>query len=150
MNPLTKTLETSRLIIRPIQLSDADALHEVIYSDPDVANFFAGGIRDIERVRQTLTGQVWWNANGRDQGFGFWAVLRQADNQLIGRLNYGRPDRLYYAVLDPQSLYIPLGAEVGYAFGKAYWARATPMKPAIPSFTNTSSPNCASAASLTT
>jgi RimJ/RimL family protein N-acetyltransferase len=123
MNPLTKTIETSRLLIRPLQLSDTDSLHEVIYTNSAVADFFAGGVRDLERVRQTLAGQVWWNNNGRDQGFGFWAVLRQEDNQLIGRLNYGRPDRLYYAILDPQSPYVPLGAEVGYAFGQAYWGQ---------------------------
>jgi RimJ/RimL family protein N-acetyltransferase len=123
MKPLTKTLETGRLLIRPIQMADVNSLHEIIYTNPDVATFFAGGVRSLEQASQTLAKQVWWNGSGGDQGFGFWAVLRKADNQIIGRLNYGRPDRLYYAVLDLQSPYVPLGAEVGYAFGQAYWGQ---------------------------
>jgi RimJ/RimL family protein N-acetyltransferase len=42
---------------------------------------------------------------------------------LIGIVLFGRPDRTWYTIPGLDEPYISLDAEIGYAFGKAYWGK---------------------------
>ena len=119
------SLQTNRLILRPINMDHVDALHRIIYADPDVAQFYAGEVQTLEETRDILLHSTWLNQHCGDQGWGSWAVIRKEDTRLIGRVNLGRPDRAYYTVLEDErnSPFVPLDTEIGYAIGKAYWGR---------------------------
>lgn len=134
LNTPMPTLETERLVIRRFALPDLADLHRLVYSDPDVSHFYSGGTNSLEETRENLIHTIWLNEHDVDQGWGSWAVIRKEDNQLIGRVNLGRPDRTYYRILDPKSPYFSLDTEIAYAFGKAYWGKgyaAEACKPVI-------------------
>ncbi len=77
--------ETSRLVLRPLQPDDAEALHPV-FSDPQ-ANRFT--LRKHEALAQTVE---WINGvlgNYAKRGFGPWCVVRKSDNAVIGYCGCG-------------------------------------------------------------
>ena len=119
------SLQTNRLILRPINMDHVDALHQIIYADQDVAPFYAGEVQNLEETRDIVLHSSWLNQHCGDQGWGSWAIIRKEDTRLIGRINLGRPDRAYYTVLEEErnSPFVPLDTEIGYAIGKAYWGR---------------------------
>ena len=119
------SLQTNRLILRPINMDHVDALHRIIYADQDVAPFYAGEVQNLEETHDIVLHSSWLNQHCGDQGWGSWAIIRKEDTRLIGRINLGRPDRAYYTVLEEErnSPFVPLDTEIGYAIGKAYWGR---------------------------
>ena len=119
------SLLTERLMLRPIDMDHVDALHRIIYADPDVASFYAGEVQTLEETRDIVKHSAWLNRHSGTQGWGSWAIFRKEDASLIGRINLGRPDRTYYTVLEEErnSPFVPLDTEIGYAVGKAYWGR---------------------------
>lgn len=100
-------LETPRLYLREIQLSDYDAICEIL-QDSDVMYAWEHTFSDIEVTD-------WINENimryGRD-GYSYWAVIEKATNQLIG------VSGLIVEYVDDEK-YIG----VGYIYNKAYWHR---------------------------
>lgn len=119
------SLQTERLMLRPIDMDHVDALHRIIYADPDVASFYAGEVQTLEETRDIVKHSAWLNRHSGTQGWGSWAILRKEDAGLIGRINLGRPDRTYYTVLEVErdSPFVLLDTEIGYAVGRAYWGR---------------------------
>lgn len=76
------SLETDRLLLRPLVASDYDAMYRV-WSDPDVMRYiYPGGWPHDEAVSrravETLSGQF------ETLGFGQWAVCRRSDGELVG------------------------------------------------------------------
>jgi ribosomal-protein-alanine N-acetyltransferase len=76
----TDVLRTARLVLRPLQELDLDAL-AAIQADRQTMRFL-GGPRTRETTR---TGLEWIVAVHREQGFGLWATTLLESGTLIGR-----------------------------------------------------------------
>ena len=113
-----------RLVIRPLQMDDLDELYRLIYAEAEVRQYFTH-TDSYEGAKKLLVDKVRLNEAANNQGFGFWGVVRKADNQFIGQVLLGPPEPTPWIVLDPTSASYPLGEEVeiGYAFGKLYWGQ---------------------------
>ena len=124
---LLRDLETDRLLLRLHTIDDLEGLHRLLYADPEVAPAFAGKLYTLEESRERLLEKIWLNQQSGEQGWGYWAVLRREDRQLIGLVIFGHPERIYWSRDLPdqykESPYTPLFTEVGYAFGRAYWGQ---------------------------
>lgn len=122
---LLRDLETDRLLLRLHTIDDVEALHRLLYADPEVAPAFAGKLYTLEESRQRLLDKIWLNRHSGGQGWGYWSVLRREDRRLIGLVIFGHPERIYWSRPDEckESPYTPLFTEVGYAFGRAYWGQ---------------------------
>ena len=104
-------LETERLIIRDFTPEDASALHEIFGDAETMAN--CEPAYTFEKTRKFLEEFC----IGRK---GAAAAVRKEDGRLIGYILFkalGEDDR--------EDVY-----EIGWIFNRAYWRRATPMKPA--------------------
>jgi RimJ/RimL family protein N-acetyltransferase len=119
-----KTFETTRLILRPLQMDDLDDLYRLIYADSEVRQYFTN-ISTFEGAQKKLSEKVRENETVDNQGFGYWGVLCKADGQFIGQILLGKPEPMPWIVLAETSDAFPLALEVelGYAFGKAYWGQ---------------------------
>ena len=42
-----KVCETERLVLRPFTMDDLDAIHRVVYSDPEVCRLFCGRTQQL-------------------------------------------------------------------------------------------------------
>jgi [ribosomal protein S5]-alanine N-acetyltransferase len=73
-------IRTQRLTIRPLPLSDVDAMHAV-YSDPEVTRFIPGGVRDIQGTRQGVVELIGDHAR---HGVSKWGVTLSDSSVLIG------------------------------------------------------------------
>jgi len=99
------TIETSRLLIRPMETSDYDDLR-VIMEDQDVMRAYEGPFSD-EEVQAWLQQQ---QLRYRQDGFGLDAVILKKTGRLIGQCG-----------LTIQRWNDREGIEVGYMFDKNYW-----------------------------
>jgi len=88
-NPQTNPdfiVETQRLILRPLQPEDFEALC-VLDTDPDVRSFFPEGVLNREEVGRELVRYISeWHA----WGFGMFAAIEKQSNQLIGRTGFAK------------------------------------------------------------
>jgi RimJ/RimL family protein N-acetyltransferase len=100
-------IETLRLRLRPFALTDLDALAAIL-ADPEVMRYMPGG-RPIprEQVARNLPARI--ERLARD-GFGLWAVERQADARLIGQCG------LFHLDNTPE-------IEVAYLLDRACWGQ---------------------------
>lgn len=73
------SLETPRLLIRPLQASDVAVLAG-IWADPEVTRYM-GGPRDREKVRQLLEDEL---RTGSADAFGFCPVVEKTSGRVIG------------------------------------------------------------------
>ncbi|MBS0423814.1 MAG: GNAT family N-acetyltransferase [Proteobacteria bacterium] len=98
-------LETQRLILRPLQAEDFEALC-VLDSDPDVRSYFPEGVLNSEEVRTELARYIRaWHTNG----FGLFAAIEKQNNQFIGRCGFAK---------------LSSGeVEFGYLFLPTYWGK---------------------------
>jgi RimJ/RimL family protein N-acetyltransferase len=77
-------LETARLILRPFQADDADA-QAAMMGDAQVMRHIGGqGLTREEAWRKLLCGAACWNLFG----WGYWAVERRADGEMIGQIGF--------------------------------------------------------------
>jgi ribosomal-protein-alanine N-acetyltransferase len=111
-------IETERLLMRPFETEDLEAIQEQVWADPAVAGPFAGKMRTIEETRQWLIARIW---EGKGDEGGYYAVVRKADTQLIGLFTLS----LFLAHFlrlegDPPSPFNSLEVELGYAIGRRY------------------------------
>ncbi len=104
--PPTRFFETERLVFRPFEAADLDAL-AAINADPEVLRFVGDG-KPIDRATTAL-----WiersRANVARHGSGTGAVVERASGALIGWAGVARPKG------QPP--------EIIYGFAKAYWGR---------------------------
>jgi [ribosomal protein S5]-alanine N-acetyltransferase len=99
-------IETERLLIRPFEEPDADAMAE-IYGDPEVMRHIWLGALDGERTTALLEGY----RSGQDEhGFSTWAVVEKESGTVVGDVGFG--------------IHAPTGEpELGYTLAAAVWGR---------------------------
>jgi RimJ/RimL family protein N-acetyltransferase len=116
-----KRLETDRLVLRPFEISDLDAVYQQIYSDPDVCRFFCGSTRTREHTERWLYYQSY---RGYHNEFGLLAVGIKESQELIGLCGLGEYVG-HHLILEsePEHRYYPVEVELTYAFGKQYWGK---------------------------
>ncbi len=102
-------IETARLVLRPPEPRDFDALH-AMWSDPEVMRDL-GPVKSTANSRATITRHLGY---GPSHGLGFHAVVRREDGAVIGfcGLKPGAPDT-------------PIAGEVeiGWMFARAHWGQ---------------------------
>lgn len=108
-DPQTKILETDRLILRPLTMSDLDALF-VLYRDPEIRTYFPEGTLTYEETKEELEWII--DVYYGKYGFGLWATIHKATGAFIGRCG------LLPWTIDGQQ-----EVEVAYLIDKAYWGQ---------------------------
>jgi [ribosomal protein S5]-alanine N-acetyltransferase len=109
-------LETTRLMLRPMQMTDVDDLL-LIFSDPIVMAAFDGEPFDRSQMAD------WLNRNLDHQvqyGYGLFSVILKADCTLIGDCG------LEMMEVDGEQ-----SAELGYDFRSDYWSQGLATEAAI-------------------
>ena len=103
-------IETDRLILRPFEAGDLEALHRV-HAEPEVSAFLYWSPRDEERVREILEEKI-AQAEIRDEGRNLSvAVELRTGSELIGDLD------LFWTSVEHRQ------GEVGYVFDPAHQDR---------------------------
>jgi RimJ/RimL family protein N-acetyltransferase len=123
-----KTLETTRLILRPFVMGDLDDIHRLVYADPEVAPAWTARTKTIDEIQASFVAKVAQQEND----FGFLAILLKARNELIGTValqRYMPSDDTGYMVLESEPDYRvgsnpdAIEVELTYALGHAYWGQ---------------------------
>src|SRR5829696_4502640 len=108
MRPMTdKVLETERMVLRRMEMSDVDDLMG-IFSDPVAMRYYPGtkSRREAEDwVRRML-------ASYRDNGFGLWAAILKDSDEFAGQCG-----------LTVQEVEGEEEVEIGYLFLRQFWGR---------------------------
>jgi ribosomal-protein-alanine N-acetyltransferase len=99
-------LQTQRLTIRPLQASDAAALHGLMSDAEVMAYWDIGEIEDEALTGQILESQL--KAMARDDAL-HWAMMRNEDGAFIGCCDLSDIDRWHRR------------AEIGFISARAYW-----------------------------
>lgn len=97
---------TERLLLRPCELDDLDALHAV-YGDPEVTRYTTT-YETRDDTRRALDTHI---AAQKAEGFSFWAVIERESGELIGDAGLGRLEGKGPEV------------ELGYTLGRRWWGR---------------------------
>jgi ribosomal-protein-alanine N-acetyltransferase len=103
-------LETDRLILRQLQMSDLDDLF-ALYRDPDIRRYFPEGTLTRSETLQELT----WFVEGGDPAhptLGLWATIHKETQAFIGRCG-----------LIPWTIDGKLEIEIAYMLAKPYWGQ---------------------------
>lgn len=87
----TIEIETDRLVLRPILLTDAQSLYELV-SDKEVLNYLAGipeytGVETAVNYIQNILIKQYLNKDFYD-----WAVVLKSENKMIGRISVYKQD----------------------------------------------------------
>ena len=108
MNHLgTKRLETSRLILRPFALEDAQAMYDNWASDPEVTAYLSWPTHGSVEISRTVTAD--WVSHYGEESYYQWAIVPKELGQPIGSI----------AAVNVND---HIGkAEIGYCIGKAWW-----------------------------
>ncbi len=104
-----ETLETARLLLRPLTLADVDAYYAGITSDAEVMRYLPGGGK--ARMRSDSEWVIgYFIQHAELHGFGIWAVEEKSSGKLIG-----------HAGLE----YIPNAqdVEIAYTLARAAWGQ---------------------------
>jgi ribosomal-protein-alanine N-acetyltransferase len=97
-------IETERLLIRPFEAEDADAMTNV-YGDPEVMRHVCIGVLDRDRTVALL--EEYRRAQD-ERGFSTWAVVEKESGAVVGDVGFG--------------VYLPTGEpELGYTLAAAAW-----------------------------
>jgi ribosomal-protein-alanine N-acetyltransferase len=102
------TIETERLLLRPVAPEDLEEWTARIFADPEVVRFVPSSTTDPhERARRmyAFIARMW-----AERGYGEWLVTDKADGQLIGHcglLHVGETGE----------------TEIDYALARPYWGR---------------------------
>jgi [ribosomal protein S5]-alanine N-acetyltransferase len=105
---MTVVAETTRLVLREFEPGDAEQLHPV-FSDPE-ANRFT--LRLHSEVAETLAWIEAIRVGYQKRGYAPWAVVRKADNALLGYCGCG------VAVVDGER-----ECEIGYRIIRSCWGQ---------------------------
>jgi RimJ/RimL family protein N-acetyltransferase len=76
---MTMPIETARLLLRPIEPADLDAL-TALHADPEVTRFIRPLSRSAARARIQLAEREW-----EERGYGLVAVLDRESGEFLGR-----------------------------------------------------------------
>lgn len=97
------SLETERLLLRPLRGDDLDAYAEIV-ADPETMRFM-GGPRDRARAWKDI---AWCLGHWTLRGYGLWAVEERASGDLVGRIGLINPEGWP-------------GLEVGWLLARSHW-----------------------------
>lgn len=101
------TIETSRLIVRSLEMADVPAL-VATWVDEDVTRYM-GGPRDRDDVERSLEAKA---RSGQPENFDLWPVIRKANGALVGHCG------LLRKTVDGES-----ETELVYVIAKEAWAQ---------------------------
>lgn len=101
-------LETERLSLRPLEVSDADRLFPMMSDAEVMAHWDVPEIDDPDLIAAIVAGQVEDMAAGRAV---FWAMRTLADEEFMGVCDLSDIDRWHKR------------AEVGFMLGRGAWGR---------------------------
>lgn len=107
--PNNLKIETERLILRPFNLHDLDAL-ALICADPKVMRFIGNGKAIGREATEELL--IWIISQYEELGFGLLAVTLKEDNKLLGFCGFIRQ------VIDSET-----HIELGYRLDRAFWGK---------------------------
>ncbi len=97
---------TERLLLRPIQIDDTPAMHE-IYSDPETMRYWSElAARDKAESRARVQADIDWVAEGKAL---LWAITMAHSGEVIGKCT------LFYFNEQNQR------AEIGYVLNRKHW-----------------------------
>ena len=115
-HPLESSLETKRLLLRPMRATDINALH-LIFTDPRVMASFGGELLNRDQMMHWLTR----NLDHQNQyGYGLFSVILKESGELIGDCGLERMDDSGQTV-----------AELGYDFHSDSWNRGYATEAAL-------------------
>ena len=103
-------VETARLHLRRLQVTDLDQYYQRIYADPDVMRTLLCRSASISRAEFVLACPPSWSSTGLCMALGHWAVIHKPDNQFIGHCGL----RYWPGLSD---------VEVLYTFARRYWGQ---------------------------
>ena len=116
MSPI---LKTKRLTLRPLLISDQDAMVDTIMSDMDVMCWlpYSDKVSTPEGQREVALGYITDFIKLWDElGFGVWAVcIGDIEPETLG-------DFIGYCGFLPEQIE-GAGPEIAYAMGKSYWVK---------------------------
>ncbi len=99
--------ETSRLLVRKLQMNDLDSYHEM-QSNPKVMQYVHGEVKSKEAHKQELEELIgFYEKNGND--FWIYAIERKSDAKFLGTVAFVKDDQQE--------------DEIGYRFIERYWGR---------------------------
>jgi RimJ/RimL family protein N-acetyltransferase len=115
-----KTLETTRLLLRPFMLEDAGDAHREIYSDVEVVRYYSSlGVQTLEQVRARIASYM--GAWAGDD-LGRHAVILKASQAFIGQVHLNGYVNSFARWKDePDPPFNPLEVELAFAFGRRFW-----------------------------
>ncbi|MGL9729451.1 GNAT family N-acetyltransferase [Enterococcus sp. DIV0756] len=108
-------IETKRLYLRELRLSDMSALSKIL-QDEQTMYAYEGAFDDHE-VQNWLEKQI---DNYRRDGFGLWAVVLKETGEMIGQCGLTRQDFSGQQVL-----------EIGYLFQRLFWKNGYAIEAAM-------------------
>ena len=102
-----KILETERILLRRLEMSDLDPLYK-LYSDPEIRRYFPEGVLNLEETRDELE----WHMNGHPHypELGLWATIYKETGKFIGRCG-----------LLPWEIEGKPEVEIAYLLAKEFW-----------------------------
>src|SRR5688572_5059604 len=103
------TIETDRLLLRPMTMRDVEALQALVYSDPDATKYLPGG--KAWSIDETRTLVSWWVGHWQARNFGVWAVTDKHSGDFLGDCG------LMYMISAGHVV------ELMYALGKSAWGK---------------------------
>jgi ribosomal-protein-alanine N-acetyltransferase len=106
---MTTILETERLLLRHLLMTDLDALF-AFYSDPEVVRYIPDAPRSYEEARKDI--EWFMNGHPRFPELGLWATIHKETEQFIGRCG-----------LIPWTIDGRHEVEVAFALARAYWGQ---------------------------
>jgi ribosomal-protein-alanine N-acetyltransferase len=117
MTPLTPTILTTRLSLRPLLPADAVTLHRIYHSE-GVLRYFPNPVPPLlKKVQRNIVGQrVHWEK----YGYGNWGVLLHGEEEIIGWAGLQ-----YLPELDE--------TEVGFLMDRPFWGKAYATEAALAS-----------------
>ena len=119
--------ETERLVIRPFTEADAPEIYQLVYADAEVRSGWSSFAGTREEFQERFAESKNWHIR---EGFGYWALVRRTDNQLLGLMGFQNhaDDNMDWLRMPDGSRnvgHIPgcVDAELTYALGKSYWSQ---------------------------
>jgi ribosomal-protein-alanine N-acetyltransferase len=102
-------LETERLLIRPVEPTDAAELHEAVYADPVTMRWIPSGPSDtVEASERRIARLI---EHQQANGFSLWAVAERTSGRLVGDCGL-----LLVEWRGPE-------VELAYRLGREFWGR---------------------------
>ena len=74
-------IETKRLILREVELGDAEAVF-ALFNEPEVMKYFTNTPRSVEEARERIQRDI---NHYTEHGFGLWATILKDTGKMIGQ-----------------------------------------------------------------